>query len=666
MKQSTESIDEAKIRNLSKGAFLTIFVMASLLIPIFQFFRQGNISENYDKAIFILVIVLGFYFSLKKFKSNLKFQTPNLILVILSLITIVIGVISLENHTAISQQYLQKLWRGFGLPVLILCLILIPIIYQIYVWKFINKLYRVIFFLISVVVIGFLSLAVFQRDNSIMDTYHSEYVINEIYAIPSGNIPYVDFIPQYGIFYSEMIYLFSKLSSIQITINLVLIFISIGTITAILIAIYLVYKSLNSSSLALATLLVVPFTSITKFPGRTDYPGNIFDLISAVPIRILPGLIIGALLVNILNSNEKIKLWKIWLIGIIIGNSFWLNQDFALLAGLIGLFYLFLFGNFKKIIINVTSAAFLGLLFYPLVASQFGQFRFNSVGFFALQYSSGYMAEPIQTPGPVLVILPLIVALFFASTTPLVLERFKKYSVEPEYRRALLTASFFSCWTLIGFAYYLNRSYASGQMQILFLPLSVASASYFYYLFPKVESIPWGFKDFFNKDTWAKSKLKYQIPNLSLAILMALPLASIIAFPNPQIEIGRLTNAPAENKWPNIALDNAMKKYNQIVENNPQILKDLAYFGNAGNYFEYETGVQSANILNSPIDITPAKVPLETGCSYLRLVNTKYLLIDENGLAVKNAFGDRGLCDLYNFADANLGLGNYLLEKDSN
>jgi hypothetical protein len=147
---------------------------------------------------------------------------------------------------------------------------------------------------------------------------------------------------------------------------------------------------------------------------------------------------------------------------------------------------------------------------------------------------------------------------------------------------------------------------------------------------------------------------------------MALPLASIIAFPNPQIEIGRLTNAPAENKWPNIALDNAMKKYNQIVENNPQIPKDLAYFGNAGNYFEYETGVQSANILNSPIDITPAKVPLETGCSYLRLVNAKYLLIDENGLAVKNAFGDRGLCDLYNFADANLGFGNYLLEKNSN
>jgi len=447
-----------------------------------------------------------------------------------------------------------------------------------------------------------------------------------------------------------MIYLFSKLSSIQITINLVLIFISIGTITAILIAIYLVYKSLNSSSLALATLLVVPFTSITKFPGRTDYPGNIFDLISAVPIRILPGLIIGALLVNILNSNEKIKLWKIWLIGIIIGNSFWLNQDFALLAGLIGLFYLFLFGNFKKIIINVTCAAFIGLLFYPLVASQFGQFRFNSIGFFALQYSSGYMAEPIQTPGPVLVILPLIVALFFASTTPLVLERFKRYIVEPEYRRALLTASFFSCWTLIGFAYYLNRSYASGQMQILFLPLSVASASYFYYLFPKVESIPWGFKDFFNKDTWAKSKLKYQIPNLSLAILMALPLASIIAFPNPQIEIERLTNAPAENKWPLpknqsafADIDNLLPGFNSTDE--------VMYFGSSGNYIEMNNGIKNATIFNSPFDLFMSANMVDIQCNYLKKLSPKYLLVNDTGLAVAQAFPNSTLCGMYSISN---------------
>ena len=665
MKEMTESSEKVKLRHLTSGAFLTIFCSASLLISTIQLIRAGNISENYDKVLFISVILLGFYYSLSRFKPTTKLKSPSLILIIFGLVIMIIGITSLENHTAISQEYLQKLWRGFGLPVLILCVLLIPIIFQIYAWKSFNKFLRLAFGLIATILIALSLLAVFQRDDSIIDLYHSEYVINEIYAIPSGNIPYVDFIPQYGLFYSEIIFLFSKLISVPVTINLVLLFISIGTMTAIAIAIYLVYKSLNKSSLALATLLVLPFTSITKFPGRTDFPGNIFDLISAVPIRILPGLVIGALLINILNAGRKVEIWKTWLIGTLAGVLFWLNQDFSVVAAFLSIFYLMVLGDFKKRFIHLISAFILGLASYPLVASQFGEFRFNSVGFFALQYTSGYMAEPIQTPGPVLVILPLIIALFFASTTPLVLERFKKYTVEPEYRRALITASFFSCWSLIGFAYYLNRSYASGQMQILFLPLSVASASYFYYLFPKVESIPWGVKDFFRKRIWAKSNLRYQIPNLSLAILMALPIATIVAFPNPQIELKRLTNAPIGNKWPNMALDDAMKRYQQIADSNPIIIEDLAYFGNAGNYFEYETGVKSANILNSPIDITPAKVPLETGCSYLRLVDAKYLLIDENGLAVKNAFGDRGLCDLYDFADANFGMGNYLLERRS-
>lgn len=663
MKKPVEISDNSKIKQMSQTVFLNIFITVASLICIIQFFRQTNTSETFDKIIYVSAVLIGSYYSARQFKVSTKTKNPSVVFTSFGLVLITIGLISLENHTSISQQYLQKLWLGFGLPVLILCLLLIPIIFQIYVWKFFNKFIRLIFGLIVIAIILLLILAVYQQDNSIIDMYHSEYVINEIYAVPSGNLPYVDFIPQYGIFYSLIISFFAKLISIPITINLILIFITIGTVFAIIIAIYLVFKSFNRSSLLLSTLLVVPFTSITKFPGRTDYPGNIFDLISAIPTRILPGLVIGALLLNILTATKEIGIWKAWFFGIVAGISFWLNQDFALISALISFFYLLLFGDYKKKIIHVMGGAVIGLSFYPLYASQFGSFRFDSIGFFALQYTSGYMAEPIQTPGPVLVILPLIIALFFASTTPLILERFKKYTVEPEYRRALLTASFFSCWSLIGFAYYLNRSFASGQMQILFLPLAVASASYFYYLFPKIESIPWGFKDFFTKRIWARSNLKYQIPNLSLAILMALPIASIIAFPNPKIEIQRLTNAPPEYKWPNKALADVMQRYKQISEKNPILLNELAYFGNAGNYFEYETSVKSANILNSPIDITPAKVPLETGCSYLRLLNSKYLLIDENGLAVKNAFGDRALCDLYNFADAKYGLGSYLLER---
>jgi hypothetical protein len=439
---------------------------------------------------------------------------------------------------------------------------------------------------------------------------------------------------------------------------------SAATIIALVIAVWIVYRALNKKSISLAVLLVLPFTSLAPFPGRESFIGSIYSSPTQIPVRILLGMMIGYLFINYLTDRKSS--WQFRIAFTLAGLNLWLNTDFGL-AIVISLTVLFIIEikTLREYFVN--SVYFLvGFILYPVSITLLGKdLNWSYFATFVRNFSAGFGSEPIQTPGPVLVILPLIIALFFASTTPLVLELFKKYTVEPEYRRALITASFFSCWSLIGFAYYLNRSYASGQMQILFLPLSVASASYFYYLFPKVESIPWGVKDFFRKRIWAKSNLRYQIPNLSLAILMALPIATIVAFPNPQIELKRLTNAPIGNKWPNMALDDAMKRYQQIADSNPIIIEDLAYFGNAGNYFEYETGVKSANILNSPIDITPAKVPLETGCSYLRLVDAKYLLIDENGLAVKNAFGGRGLCDLYDFADANFGMGNYLLERRS-
>jgi hypothetical protein len=634
--------------HLSKEIFLNIFIFTGFMIWVIQFFRQKNTTETFDKLIYLIAIAIGMYYSLKQMTRTKQVYNSSLAFKSFGLVSIIIGIAGLESHESINQDYYQKLWSGFGIQISILTICLAPLIYQVYTWSSLKLFSKAVLAVLSVIIIGFMFIAIFQKDNSIIDLYHSEYVVNEIYAIPAGNMPYVDFIPQYGIFYSLIAGLMAKLFSISISINLILILITAGTVIAILIAIYLVYKSHNRNSLTLAILLVVPFTSITKFPNRTDYPGNIFDLISAVPIRILPGLVIGMILLNLLTASKNIGLWKLCLFGFIIGTSFWLNQDFVLISAFISILYLFLFGDFRKKLFYILGSVLVGLVSYPIVAIQFGNFRFNSIGFFALQYSSGYMAEPIQTPGPVLVILPLIIALFFASTTPLVLEKFKKYVIEPEFRRALITSSFFSCWSLIGFTYYLNRSYASGQMQILFLPLSVASASYFYYLFPKVESIPWRFKDFFKKSIWARTNLKHQLPNLSLAILMALPLASIIAFPNPQLEINRLTNAPSENKWP---LPRNQKAFldieNQLSLINSANIGKIMYFGSSGNYVDLKYGIKNASIFNSPFDLLMSSKMVDIQCNNLKKLKPKYLLVNDAGIAIAQAFPNSTLCGTY-------------------
>ena len=302
---------------LSREIFLHIFIFAGFMIWTIQFFRQKNTAETFDKIIYLSAIAIGIYYSLKQMTRTKQIYKLSLAFKFFGLVSIIIGIAGLESHDSISQDYYQKLWSGFGIQILILTICLAPFIYQVYTWSSLKLFSKAVLAVLSIIIVGFMFTAIFQKDNSIIDLYHSEYVINEIYAIPAGNMPYVDFIPQYGIFYSLIAGLMAKLFSISISINLILILITAGTSIAILIAIYLVFKSHNRNSLTLAILLVVPFTSITKFPNRTDYPGNIFDLISAVPIRILPGLVIGMILLNLLTASKNIGLWKICLFGFV-------------------------------------------------------------------------------------------------------------------------------------------------------------------------------------------------------------------------------------------------------------------------------------------------------------------------------------------------------------
>ena len=80
----------------------------------------------------------------------------------------------------------------------------------------------------------------------------------------------------------------------------------------------------------------------------------------------------------------------------------------------------------------------------------------------------------MRTPGPVLVILPLIIALAVAHLQVIRVSQ----SIDSEFFVRLYSNGvlglLFSSWSTLGFSYYLNRSYASGQMQILFLPISIA------------------------------------------------------------------------------------------------------------------------------------------------------------------------------------------------
>lgn len=482
-----------------------------------------------------------------------------------------------------------------------------------------------------------------------MEPDSPEYVINELLSVPSGHIPYVNFIPQYGILYSWLISPFSSHLSVDGLVTLGLYVMSLGGILAVLIGVWLAYKAMGSRSLGLATILVIPFTSVAQFPGRTSFSGSIFSTPTQIPVRILPGMIVAwLLLTSISTRNSFLKNITRSCGYLFMGLALWLNTDFgmALLISVI-LFVLIQIDTIMEFG-KISLTMILGFLIYPFLLLGFGKdFQWNDFGTFVRQFGGGFGAESIRSPGPVLVVLPLIISIFYASTIPLLKQKFKKILLPADQNRALVTASFFSSWSLIGFAYYLNRSYASGQMQILFLPLSVAMASYFYFVVIRnEEKLPWTGKTFFQPATWNKRTFKQSFSYLGLALIMSLPLATIIAFPDPTIEFDRLSNAPRDHQWPLVKNEVAFKDIETIITQ-PTIKSDVAYFGSSSNYVQLKYGIKSVTLFNSPFDLFMSQNMVDKGCRYIFLNNPGYVITNDTGAAVAQNFQNKMLCGNY-------------------
>ena len=506
------TIDLVKINRSTFNLFVKLASYTSIVVFLVQLFRANNRSERIDQFIFLSCIIISFLLMVQGFinKKNLKI-TP---LSSLGLLIFIIGILGVEKHPQINGIELNKiLWLGFGPFILLTIILIMPFVFYIYSWKNLNRTIQIIVNFLAIGVVTLVIPAAWQGGNSIIDNYHSEYLINENLSVAAGHIPYVDFIPQYGTLYSWLLAPFKNYFDADGLVTISLYMMSIGTIFALAIGVWLVYTAMNKKSLALAVLLVIPLTSVSQFPGRDSFTGTIYTLLSAIPTRIMPGVFVGLLLINsLLNPNKtKNKIIYVFIVPVILGLNLWNSQDFSI-ALVVSVFTLIFFStkiDFTKILL-MSISFFSGFFLYPVFLNLINQqIQWNWYGLFLRNFgksSNAVGSEPFTTPGPVFIILPLIISLVFASFFVLIKSKYFGLRLSDIERRAILTSSLFSLWTLFGFAYYLNRSYASGQMQILFLPLSIASATFFAYLFDS--GFPtWTPRDYFEKAKWTKINL---------------------------------------------------------------------------------------------------------------------------------------------------------------
>lgn len=630
---------------------LKAYAITTIAIIAIQLVRGSNYAESFDKAIFGIALITAFSLLISGSisKNITRAGIGSLILFVTSLL---LGVGGIEKHAPINGVILSnRLWLGFGPFVLVLALLLIPVIFRVIEWKSLHTSIKVIISTITVANLLLVIPSFWQNSASVIDPDHSEYVINEMFGPLNGNWPYSDYIPQYQTFYGFFLKPFLGGASAIAASNSFLIFLTALSYLTIAIGVFLSWQGLQKRSWILAIALTVPFMGLTQFPTREGYLGSIAALLSGLSIRIFPGILLFLVAFYIRfkrNSNS----WYL-VLGVLGGLVSWQSQDFGI-AAVVSIGFLILvsigFANSKSYLkASIYSGGLLiGLSSYPVIGKIFGHsIDMNYFLYFARQFGSGFGAEGMRSPGPVLYILPLIVFLFVLHGVVLTRSRNDESLVNSSY-----IGFFMATWSMLGFSYYLNRSYASGQMQVLFLPIAISVASMVGVFNINSDSgkvFSSSFKDqILSAKYFQEKKFGTLIPVASICSLM---FATILLTPNPSVELKRIDEGAKQARWPKATVLASVKDAKAAKAYAEGKKLTIAFFGASSQYVEQETGVKSASILNSPFDLMMSQQTVTTSCNYIFKLNPEVLVVSDEGQQLFR-FENQTLCNKYQFADA--------------
>jgi len=631
------------------------FAITGTLIFVIQLLRGPAQSEGPDKAIYLLALLIVGLFLLLGFSKTVKVSGKYLYGP-LAFIMAAIGIGGVEQHAPINGVILSnRLWLGFGPYVLIICLFIMPFAFRIIEWRSLKLVWKVVLSGLFIVNTILVIPSFWQSAGMVIDADHSEYVINELLAPTVGHWPYSDFIPQYQSFYGFLLNPFAGSMSASQLSKLAFMGLTILTFLTIALGVYIAWNAIGRRSIFLTIGLVVPFTGLTQFPIREGYMGSIASLLSGLSVRIFPGMALLGLLLVLLSktatSTQVKKTIAFLIFGFVAGIVSWQTQDFGIAAVVTAYLVIIFAGSSRLIEVKTTLIALIGYVpgfaLYPVIAALAGKAaNFDFFLFFARQFGSGFGAERMRTPGPVLYILPLLVMLVVVHG--IYLYKSKKSSIETaELSLSSLIGFTFGLWSLFGFTYYLNRSYASGQMQVLFLPLSISVAALVGILITEnVKNAIFAppSSGFFYSTKSIKSKNFAWV--LPLLLIVSLPFATLILTPNPSIEMKRIDEAKTTPRWPKPTILASTADAVAAAKYAKDSGLTIGFFGASSNYVEKESGVQSVSILNSPFDLAMSQQTAQVSCDYIFKLNPDVLVVSDEGANLFQFEGNT-LCNVY-------------------
>ncbi len=378
------------------------------------------------------------------------------------------------------------------------------------------------------------------------------------------------------------------------------IFLTLMGMATVLLAVRVVKRMLGTGGYLLPLALVVPLTYVTSH--QLGVTSSIASLFQELPIRLFSGMVIMTIGLTdlVLLYRGGMRARRLLVIGFVCGAMMWNSQDFGLAATVVyGVMLIFCAAaaHRKRAIGAWSLGLILGLASYPIfLLSIRSPLNVSFVGAFIKLFGSGLGSAPMQVPGPVLVVMPIVVCSAAAGWALLMSRRRERKSTDPLLDQAAVTLTFTGTWSVLGLLYYVNRAYADGQLQTMLLPCAICIAALLSIAIHSddVRAV-WQEKFDFS---WAQFSAKAKL--FPVGVFVCLCFAAALLTPDPVLAAQNLINPPFTAGFANSdlpAIIQAIHAAQEYIGGKPG---QLTYLGENFNYVSRDQRAEQHSSLSTP------------------------------------------------------------------
>ncbi len=381
---------------------------ASLVVLIAgTFATNNNASGDFNKPMYFAALALAAALTLA-FLRNARATRSDIVLALLSAFALVWGIDKIER-----PQLVASYWEGFGNRVAVGVVLLVLLVGTIVNPGRFPRWIRIVLSAVVSACCLFDVLGAIRTVDYMPIVGNNLNQVNDMLGPVVGRVPDSTFIPEYTALYGWLFAPFKGLLSPVPMVGAIAIFLTALSHATVLLAAWIVSRSLGHRLFVLALALVVPITLVTsRLVGDVS---SIASFSQELPIRLFSGFLIAAIGLKDLTLlyRDTVRPWRLLLIGAVSGLLDWNSQDFGVAAtGVYGL----------MILVGATSSTRMRALgvwlgrardrvaSYPLfLLAVRSPLNLGFVGAFVR--SAGSLGPaPMQVPGPVLVVVPIICA----------------------------------------------------------------------------------------------------------------------------------------------------------------------------------------------------------------------------------------------------------------